>query len=69
MDLNGLNAACWMVFGILATIGLANLADYGLRTMAENKARRAEMIRFRKWGLPAPKRPEEPRCDEHLWHF
>lgn len=69
MDLNGLNAMCWMIIGVMAIIGFANLIDYGLRTMAENKANRAEMLRVRKWGLPAPKGPEDPKRDEHLWHF
>jgi len=58
-----------MVFGIMAVIGLANLLDYQMRTMAEKKAQRAEAARVRRWGLPAPIRPEPPRNDEHLWHF
>jgi len=58
-----------MVVGIMAAIGLANLVDYQVRTIAEQKARRAESARVRRWGLPAPNRPEPPRNDEHLWHF
>jgi hypothetical protein len=69
MDLNGFNAASWMVLGVLSVVGLANLVDFGLRTMAEKKAQRAELARFRQWGLPAPKFPDEPARDEHLWHF
>lgn len=69
MDLNGLTPAVLLVFGILSVIGLANVLDCGLRTMAENKAERAESCRFRRWGLPAPQVPEPPRNDEHLWHF
>lgn len=69
MDLTGLTPAVLLVFGILSVIGLANMLDFGLQTMAENKAERAECCRFRRWGLPAPKVPEAPRDDEHLWHF
>ncbi len=69
MDPNGANAAALMVFGVMTTIGLANLVDYRMRTMAEEKARKAESARLRKWGLPAASRPEAPRADEHMWHF
>lgn len=69
MDITGAGVAFWLVLGVMVSIGVANLIDYRLRTMAEDKARRAEMVRFRKWGLPAPKRQEEPPRDEHLWHF
>jgi hypothetical protein len=69
MDIAGLNAALIVVVGVMTIVGLANLLDYGLRTMAEDKATRAEEARFRKWGLPAPKSPEEPKSDEGLWHF
>ena len=69
MELNGLFPAIGMVIGILALIGFANLVDYGFQTMAENRAQRAEHLRFLRWGLPAPKRPEPPRNDDHLWHF
>lgn len=69
MDLNALPGAIGMFVGILALVGLANLLDFGLRNLAEEKAQRAEAIRLRKWGLPAPMRPEEPKNDEHLWHF
>ena len=69
MDVNGFTAAFAMVFGIMGLIAVANLVDFGFRTMAENKATRAEHSRFQRWGLPAPTRPEEPQRDEHLWHL
>jgi hypothetical protein len=69
MDLTGLNTTLCTVVGVMALIGAANLMDCGFRTMAEKKARRAEMARLVKWGLPSPRSPEEPKRDEHLWHF
>lgn len=69
MDLNGLNSAIGMVFGVFLLIGLASVLDCHFRGMAQEKARRAELARFVKWGLP-PGRPTEPvKVDEHLWHF
>jgi len=69
MNLTGLDSACLMAIGVMGIIGMANLVDFRLRTMAEEKARRAEMARVRKWGIALPKRPDPPRTDEHLWHF
>ena len=69
MDINGLNAALGMVIGVFALIGCANLVDFSFQRMAEDKAQRAEVARFRKWGLPAPKVVEPPKNDDHLWHF
>lgn len=57
-----------LLFGVGFVVGLANLIDFGFRTMAENKAKRAEAARCAKWGLPA--RPPTPETiDDHLWHF
>ncbi|HVT12264.1 MAG TPA: hypothetical protein VHE55_08350 [Fimbriimonadaceae bacterium] len=67
--MNTIDTAVLFLAGIFVIIGFANLIDFGLRTMAENKAERAELCRFRRWGLPAPKPPAAPPDDEHLWHF
>jgi hypothetical protein len=68
MDSNSLNSGVYLVVGIMCLVGIANLVDFGFRTMAQNKANRAEWSRYLRWGLPAPARPDEP-TDERLWHL
>lgn len=69
MDLNSATTAFTLIFGVLALIGAANLLDFSFRTMAEDKAARAEAARVAKWGLKSPRREPRPEPDEHLWHF
>jgi hypothetical protein len=69
MDISSFSSALGMIVGVMAIIGFAGLIDFGFRNMAESRAQKAELARFRKWRLPAPVRPEEPVRDEHLWHF
>lgn len=68
MDLSTTVKMIGLLIGVGFLVGLANLIDFGFRTMAENKAKRAEAARFAKWGLPASPTPAEPH-DDHLWHF
>lgn len=69
MDTVSLSYGLSLIVGIMTLVGLANLVDLGVRTKAQARAKKAEDLRFQKWGLPAPYRPEPPRNDEHLWHF
>jgi hypothetical protein len=69
MDTVALTHGLNLVIGIMALVGIANFVDFGFRTMALGRAKRAEALRLQKWGLPAPIRAEQPRLDEHLWHL
>jgi hypothetical protein len=68
MDTSGVGSAVGLLVLVMALVAFANLIDFGFRTMAQEKAQRAEAKRFAQWGLPAPK-PAEPPRDERVWHF
>lgn len=68
MDINTVGPAVGMLVMVMGLIVIANLLDFGLRTMAREKAERAEARRVAKWGLPAPKSPPPPK-QEGVWHF
>jgi len=69
MELNQFGSGVSVVFGIFVAIGLAGLLDFYFRGMAESKARRAELARYLKWGMPPAPQADPPKTDDHLWHF